>query len=307
MKIIFFGNDNNSLIVLDQLFKSGHNIVLVVTVEDKVRSRGTKKTKSIIKEFCLQKSINFTEEIPATSLIAQLRPDVIIVASFGKIIPKIIIDFPKYGSLNIHPSLLPKYRGPSPVITSLLNGDKVTGVSIISLDSGIDSGPLILQKKYTIPQNNDTQLLTQNLFTEGTKLILSLLAKPSEIFNSFPQDESKASMTKKILKKDGHINWSNPAQTILNQIRAIGHNPGTYSYLEGKKIKIHNADLYNHDIDGLSDGEIYSIKEDGNHLLLVKASDHIVNLLLVQPENRSKMTPQAYLSGYSNNIGKKLD
>jgi len=116
MKIIFFGNDNNSLIVLDQLFKSGHNIVLVVTVEDKVRSRGTKKTKSIIKEFCLQKSINFTEEIPATSLIAQLRPDVIIVASFGKIIPKIIIDFPKYGSLNIHPSLLPKYRGPSPVI-----------------------------------------------------------------------------------------------------------------------------------------------------------------------------------------------
>tara|TARA_B110000438_G_scaffold49828_1_gene50321 strand:+ start:780 stop:1703 length:924 start_codon:yes stop_codon:yes gene_type:complete len=307
MKIIFFGNDNNSLIVLEKLFKSGHIIGLVVTTEDKVRARGTKKSRSIIKEFCLDNSINFTEKIPSVSIINQIKPDVFIVASFGKIIPISILDLPEYGSLNIHPSLLPKYRGPSPVISAILKGDQVTGVSIISLDAGIDSGPIILQEKYTIVQQDSLELTTQNLFIEGTKLILDLLAKPSDIFNSIPQDESKASMTKKMLKEDGHINWSNSAQTILNQIRAISHNPGTYSYIEGKKIKIHNAEIYNQDIAGLSVGEIFSIKEDGQLLLLVKAHDHIVSILLIQPESRPKMTSHAYLSGHLNNIGKRLN
>jgi methionyl-tRNA formyltransferase len=307
MKIIFFGNDNNSLIVLDKLFKSSHSIELVVTSQDKVRSRGTKKSQSTIKEFCLQNSVSFTEKIPTASLIEQIKPDVFVVASFGKIIPKKVIDFPKYGSLNIHPSLLPKYRGPSPVISAILNGDKVTGVSIISLNSGIDSGPIILQKKYSIGQKDSLELITQNLFIDGTKLILNLLANPNDIFKSVPQDESKASATQKILKSDGHINWNNSAQTILNQIRAIGHNPGTYSYLDGKKIKIHNAEIYEQNIEGLNIGEIFSIRKDGQSFLLVKAFDHIINILLIQPESRPKMTAQAYLSGHLNDIGKKLD
>ena len=130
---------------------------------------------------------------------------------------------------------------------------------------------------------------------------------PNDIFNSFPQDEAAATMTKKILKEDGYINWNNSAQSILNQIRAIGPNPGTYSYLEGKKIKIHKAKIYNNDIKSLSAGEIYSLKEDGQSLLLVKAHDHIINILLIQPESRPKMTAQAYLSGHLNDIGKKLD
>ena len=307
MKIIFFGNDNNSLIVLGKLIESSHNIELVVTTEDKVRTRGAKKSSSIIKDFCVENSVNFTEKIPDSSLLNQIKPDVIIVASFGKIIPIKIINFPKYGTLNIHPSLLPKYRGPSPVVSSLLNGDNFTGVSIISLTAGIDSGPLILQKKYIICQEDSLGLVTENLFTEGTKLVLDLLDNPNDIFDSFPQDEATATMTKKILKEDGYINWNNSAQSILNQIRAIGPNPGTYSYLEGKKIKIHKAKIYNNDIKSLSAGEIYSLKEDGQSLLLVKAHDHIINILLIQPESRPKMTAQAYLSGHLNDIGKKLD
>ena len=138
MKIIYFGTDKYSELALDKIIKANNPISLVVTLPDSIRSRGNKKSPTPVKTFCEKQRINFTESMPTNEEIKKINPDIIIVASYGKIIPEFILNSSKYGAINLHPSLLPKYRGPSPVQTALINGDKETGTTIILLNKVID-------------------------------------------------------------------------------------------------------------------------------------------------------------------------
>ena len=323
MKIIFFGTDENARLVLQTLLISLHNILLVVTAPDKVRSRGTKKSPAPVKRFCVDNKISYSEEIPEVKDLNNLSPDIIIVASYGKIIPSEIINLPKYGSLNLHPSFLPKYRGPSPVHTAIKNGDESFGVSIIKLSEDIDAGPIIMQKEYA-PTDNweknapkkgpflnvfrpNTKLLTTSLFIEGAGQILNILEKPSVIKNAKEQDHSLAIMTKKIEKKEGHINWNKPKREIEDLIRAFNDgNNSSYSYLDGQRIKILNLGLaplkdYLKDASRLPERKVGSIVyfhqwQKSDPLIVTTKNDYIV-INELQLEGKAKISGEEFING----------
>ena len=168
MKIIYFGTDKYSELVLDKMIKAGNSIYLVVTLPDSIKSRGNKKSPTPIKAFCESKNINFKVNMPNKDEINNIKPDVIVVASYGKIIPEYILKNSKYGAINLHPSLLPKYRGPSPVQTAIINDEKISGTSIILLNETIDGGPIICQEKYKIKPEETYSEIIEKLFLLGS-------------------------------------------------------------------------------------------------------------------------------------------
>ena len=209
--------------------------------------------------------------------VKKLKPDLIIIASYGKIIPKKVLEIPKYGCLNIHPSLLPKYRGPSPIQTTILNGNKETGVTIMLIDEKIDHGPILAQQKWEIPNSRITYPeLSQKLAQLGVKLLIQTIPKwiKGEI-KTKPQDESKATYTKILKREDGKINWSKPDQEIEKQIRAFNPWPGTFTFIKHKskalRIKVLEAEIS---------------KE--NKLIIKK----------LQPEGKKPMTLEEFKRGY---------
>ena len=306
MKIIFFGTDENAKLVLRDLHLSSHNVVLAVTVSDKIRSRGTKKTPAPVKEYCLESKINCIDQMPEVSDLKNLGPDVIIVASYGRIIPNEIISLPEYGSLNLHPSFLPKYRGPSPVHTAIKNGDHITGVSIIVLSEELDAGPIVEQESHAIEEEDNLKILTENLFAKGSKIIQKLLDNPSKISKAKEQDHSFSTMTKKILKEDRHIDWNQPGRKIINHIRSLDDNNAAYSFLDGKRIKIYKASFS--DV-GVSPNYAFM----GNHHpdkprgflgidaranLVVTVDDGMVIVQELQLEGRNRIKGSEFARGY---------
>ncbi|MEA3272416.1 MAG: methionyl-tRNA formyltransferase [Patescibacteria group bacterium] len=191
----------------------------------------TPSLKALQKKFKVFQPKNITE-IPANT-------DIAVVAAYGHIIPKKILEIPKFGFLNIHPSLLPKYRGPSPIQNAILNGDKETGVSIMLLDKKMDSGPILAQKKVKINENETYETLRNRLAEIGAKLLIkTLLDYVSGKIKPKPQNHKKATYTKLLKREDGKIDWSKPAEEIERMVRAYHPWPGTWTELNGKRLKI---------------------------------------------------------------------
>jgi len=310
MKIIFFGTDKHSELVLDNIIRADNSVSLVVTLPDSIRSRGNKTSPTPIKTFCEKEKIAFKENLPTNEEIKKINPDIIIVASYGKIIPEFILNSPKYGAINLHPSLLPKYRGPSPVQTTLINGDKETGTTIIHLNKVIDGGPIICQEKYKIKSEETYADLIERLFLIGAKNINKILTKPSLIGKAKPQKEEEATHTKKIEKSDGYIDWNQEGNKIIQIVKALSEKPGTYSFIDGKKIKIHKASNYEK-----SDifNEPGQLNVGPNNDLKVSTSDGKITINELQLEGKKRMKAEDFILGYkvytSNNnkrIYKKL-
>ena len=196
MKIIYFGTDKYSELVLDKMIKAGNSIHLVVTLPDSIKSRGNKKSPTPIKAFCESKNINFKVNMPNKDEINNINPDVIVVASYGKIIPEYILNSSKYGAINLHPSLLPKYRGPSPVQTAIINDEKISGTSIILLNETIDGGPIICQEKYKIKPEETYSEIIERLFLIGAENINKVLTNTDLTSKARPQNEEEATHTK---------------------------------------------------------------------------------------------------------------
>ena len=231
LKIIFFGTPDFAMPVLEALVKNGYNV-------SHFRSKFL-KDEAIFDEF------------------KKLNPDLCVVAAYGKIIPKRYLEVPKYGFVNVHPSLLPKYRGPSPVQTAILNGDAETGTSIMVVDEKVDHGPILAQKTYNLPIRQaqgpefiEGQPTTYNLqaseelFELGAKLLIETLPKyVSGEIKPEPQDHGQATFTRMFTREDGRINWSNPPEEIYNRIRAFNPEPGTWTTWKGKTINIKRAEF----------------------------------------------------------------
>ena len=294
MKIIYFGTDNNSKIVLDDIVRFGVKTELVITPPDSIKSRGKNKLPTAIKEYCLENNLKYSHNIPSQKEIESLSPDLIIVASFGKIIPKTILDSPKYGAINLHPSLLPKHRGPSPVQTTLINDEKITGTSIILLSDIVDGGPIISQEKYKI-NNEYNNELTEKLFKIGSKLIKHILKNPKIIFDASYQIEKHATYTKKLNKTDGHINWNLESRSILQTIKALSENPGTFSFLDNKKIKFFKASILKNSIQNEDPG-VLGLNE--NNDLFVNTLNGKITLDEVQIEGKNKVKGSEFARGY---------
>lgn len=324
LKIVFMGTPDIAKLALERIYESGHEVLAVVTTPDTQKGRGMKLTYSPVKEYAIEKGFDLyqpekirknTEFIES---IKALEPDVICVVAYGKILPKSILEIPKYGCINIHPSLLPKYRGPAPIQWAVLNGDKTTGVSIMYLDEGMDTGDIILQEETTIGEKETTGELWSRVSIMGANLIVTALEQIEAGTAQRTKQEGEVSIAPMLGKEMSKIDWENQTgEEIRNLVRGLNPIMGTYSYLDGKKIKFWNVD-YMQNADVVKEFPeleeyLYKLKDvdpgtvlfsDSKKGLFIKVKDGIIKAIEIQPENSKRMNACDYLRGNAIEIGK---
>lgn len=307
MKIVFMGTPDFSKESLEALYNAKYEILAVVTNPDRPKGRGMKMIASPVKEFALEKVIKIYQPEKVRnneefiSEIKALKPDVICVVAYGKILPKEILEIPSKGCINVHGSLLPKYRGAAPIQWAVLNGDKKTGVTTMYMDVGMDTGDMILKQETQIGEDETTGELWERLSKIGGDLLVKTL---KEIENKTAprikqgDDFTMAPMLDKSMAK---IDWENKtALEIKNLVRGLNPIMGAYTFLNGKKIKFWKVDVAKDifadgDMEFMKNGTvIVSDKRDG---IYIKTKDGILKVLEVQGENAKKMPIQDYLRG----------
>lgn len=315
MKIIFFGSSEFSVPFLETIYKSDHEIAAVVTNTDKETGRGKKILPNPVKLKALELDLKYIEIKKMDDNFFQkllgLRFDGLVIVSFGHIIPENVIDLSNDNAINVHPSLLPKYRGPSPVASALINGDVETGVTIISIDAGLDTGNILAQTKFKISINDNKDILEKKLIAIGAPLLLSVLGLiDKDMIESFPQ-VGEASYTEIFNSNDLRIDWSLKASQIINKIRAFSSQPGAFTVLSNLRIKILNAveyDYYDEDVKADALGNEYFagaiIKADKNKGLIVKCGEsEALRILEVKVEGKNRISSYDFLNGYKLKTG----
>jgi methionyl-tRNA formyltransferase len=245
-RIVFMGTPQFAVPALEVLDEH-HEVVGVVTQPDRRAGRGRKVVPSPVKEAALARGLPIfqpanLQSVDALDHLAGWRPEVIVVFAFGQLLPRPVLDLPPYGCLNIHPSLLPRYRGPAPVAAAVLAGDRVTGVTIMRMDEGLDTGPILAQAEHPIAADDTTGSLTAKLAEQGGQLLIDTLAGwlAGEI-QAQPQDEALVTYCHHLKKGNGLLDWSQPAEYIDRQVRAYDPWPGTYTTWEGRRLKVLRA------------------------------------------------------------------
>lgn len=249
LKIVFLGSDDFSLPVLEGLRENQLNVFAVITETDKPTGRGGKIGQTEVKKYALKNDLPLFQPLDKeelTDIISQLQPDLLILASYGKIIPAEALAVPPYGSLNLHPSLLPRHRGATPIQSAILAGDKLTGVTLMQMVATVDAGKIVAQEKLALLAQDTTTSLRQSLSKIATDLLIKYLpAYLCARAKLTTQEPSHLTLTKKLDKQMGEINWENDPATIDRQIRALNPWPGTYTFLAGKRLKITKSHLEN--------------------------------------------------------------
>lgn len=304
MRIIYMGTPDFAVPALEKLVKSKHEVVAVFTQPDKPQGRKMIMTPPDVKVCAEKYSIpvyqpNTFKDEEAVKTVQDLLPDVIVVAAYGKILPKSVLDIPKYGCINIHGSLLPKYRGASPIQQSVLNGDKITGITTMLMDVGLDTGDILMQAETEIGENETSGELFDRLALMGGDVLMDTLsALENGEITPKKQDESLASHTVKIDKSACPIDFSKTAQEIHNQIRGLNPWPVATTKIAGKNVKIHSSRLCKNN--GKA-GTILSVKP-----LIVACGEQSIEICQLQPEGKKSMTAQAFTAGHKLEIGETV-
>ena len=247
MRIVFMGTPAFAIPVLSALLDAGYDVVGVYTQPDKASGRGRRVVATPVKQLAQDRELPVFQPASLKSQhaqleIASLSPDVIVVAAYSQFLPPDTLDLPPLGCLNVHPSLLPRYRGPSPVASAVLDGVAVTGVTIIKLDEGMDSGPIIASRETPVGPQENVASLTTRLFQIGASLLVEILpAWAEDRIQAQPQDGPQATITKRLSKKDGEIDWPLSATGIARQVLAYHPWPGSYTRWRGKQLNIVEA------------------------------------------------------------------
>ncbi len=293
MRIIFMGSPSFSVAPLLSLIKTGYNIVAVYTKSPKPAGRGQKITKTPVHLIADKNNINVCTPVSFKAndeieLFRSLRPDVVIVVAYGLILPKTLLTIPKYGCINIHPSLLPRWRGAAPVQRTILAGDKKTGVTIMQVDEHLDTGPIFMQRNIDIGENDNYQTLHDKLSVLGSDLLLEVL---NDIDKLIPvkQCSNEASYANKI--EDYRIYLHDSAEIACRKIRAL--YPKAFFYLDGKRVKILDANYY----EDKQDTELGTIINCNMHIKLNNYSVLVPKIL--QMEGKTQCTVQDFIRGYS--------
>ena len=309
MRVIFMGTPDFAKESLEAIYNARHEILAVVTNQDKPKGRGMKMIPTPVKEFALEKELKIFQpekvknNTDFINEIKKLNPDIICVVAYGKILPKEILEIPKLGCINVHASLLPKYRGAAPIQWAILNGDKTTGVTTMYMDEGMDTGDMILKKEVEIADNETTGELWNRLSKIGGELLVETLEQIQS--GTVPREKQGEDFTvaPMLNKEMAKIDWDNKSATeIKNLIRGLNPIMGAYSYLNGKKLKFWKVDIANslniivdNDIDIIKNGTVLvSNEKDG---LYIKAKDGIIRVLEIQGENAKRMNINDYLRG----------
>lgn len=297
MKIVFFGTPDFAVPSLDILHKSNHEVAAVVTAPDKERGRGRKVKYTAVKEYALENNIpvlqpeKMKDETFFNSL-KEISADLFVIVAF-RILPEKIFMMPKYGSFNLHGSLLPKYRGAAPIQRAIMNGDKTTGLTTFFLEEKVDTGNIIKTIELNIEREDDLGTLHDKMSEAGAKLVLETVNLiDSGSYELKKQDDSLASPAPKITKETCEIDWNLPAETIFNQIRGISPFPGAFFTHDGKIYKVYKSETA--DEKNLAPGEIKTTKEN----IYVGCGTGSLSLEVIQPEGRKRMTAAEFLRGY---------
>ena len=310
MKIVFMGTPDFARDSLKAVVEAGHDVKLVVTNPDKPKGRGMKMIPSEVKEYALEKGLNIEQPLKVRNnpefveKLKNINPDVICVVAYGKIIPKEILDIPRLGCINVHGSLLPKYRGAAPIQWAVLNGDKETGVTTMFMDEGMDTGDMIEKEVVKIGDNETTGELWDRLSIVGANLLvktLKLLENGEATRKKQPEKFTVAPMLKKEIAK---IDWKNYSSKKIKDL-ARGLNPfmGAFSYLNDKKIKIWKVEIVEEKYD-VDPGTV--VVSDSKNGLVISTIDGAVSVLDIQGENARRMGILDYLRGNNILVGEKF-
>lgn len=300
MRIVFFGSPASALPSLRKLLESGHSVECVVTQPDRPAGRGRKVAMSAVKAFAVERGIPVLEpekirkDEEAAERLRELRAEVQIVVAYGQIIPESIIDFPPHRTLNVHFSLLPRYRGASPVQWAVLNGDSKTGVTIIRLNAKMDEGDILAARETDILAGETARDLETRLAEMGADLLLQTLAAVDRIV-PVPQDHSRATLAPKIRKEDGLIDWSADAAAIDRKVRAFTPWPSAFSFLNGRRIRILRGRIRNDPAESGLPGTILESGKSG--LAVVCGARSVYEISTLQPEARKAMDAHAFSIG----------
>lgn len=309
MKIIYFGSTEDSIYTLDILRANKFEILDIFTKKSKSSGRGLKKGSSLIENYAFENNISIKTPITLRNdsdlikYFMSTNVDIFVVSSYGLFIPREILDLPKYGAINIHPSLLPKYRGPSPVSSAILNGEKTTGVTIMQLDENMDTGPILQQSKEVVIDIDDSASMLQNkLFKLGTNMLPNILIN---IFQNkqkaFLQNEHEASVTKLIKKIDGRIDWNTKDTEIIRKVRAYDKWPGTFTFWKDKRIKI--IDIKITQISSTTDpGHVFFLEKK----IFISTKNNLIEITKIQLENKKIMSSAEVINGYAELNGSYL-
>ncbi len=310
MKILFMGTPDFAIPTLKALYESGEDIVGVITQPDKPKGRGYTLTPPPVKQFALENGLDVYQ--PSTlkdeefaELLARLAPELIVVVAFGKILPKSVLDFPKYGCINVHGSLLPKYRGAAPMQRAIIDGEKVTGVTIQHMDVGIDTGDMLLKSEVEITDDDNFESVHDKLAVCGADALIKTvqLIKNGDAKRE-KQDDSRSTYAAKIEKSDCLLDFSKSAEELHNLIRGLSPIPLSFTHTpDGKLLKITSARIA--DRDSVSDKPAGSVVALDGEIVIACGKGKIA-LTGVLPEGKGRMTAAEFIRGRKVNIGDVL-
>jgi methionyl-tRNA formyltransferase len=308
-KVIFMGTPAFAVASLERLAESDSlEIIAVYTQPDREVGRGQKIGESPVKKFAMSRGLRIMQPVSlknadAVSQMEALSPDVAVVSAYGKIIPETFLALPKYGCLNIHPSLLPKYRGATPIPSAILNGETVTGISVMLLDPGMDTGPVLKQREEVISGGDTAETLSERLAKAGAELLMDVLPAWLEgKIVPMPQDDSQATYTKVISKEDGKIDWDTGAIDIWRRIRAFQPWPGCFTTWEGRNLKI--AGALPLDMPSSEPGKVILV--EGPVSVGIECGRGVLGLTRVQMEGKKQMSVEEFIRGQADFVGSKV-
>jgi methionyl-tRNA formyltransferase len=306
VRIVFIGTPEFAATVLGHLLRSPHKVLAVVTQPDKAAGRGHRVAVPPVKQLALEQQIPVLQletfrsnEVVET--LASFEPELIIVAAFSLILPPKVLSLPKFGCLNVHPSLLPRHRGPSPVAGAILHGDELTGATIMLMDAGLDTGPILAQEKVGVSFMDTTGSLSSRLADVGARLLLETMPRwlAGEL-KAQPQDESQATYSELISSKDAEIDWRLSAVELWRRVRAYNPCPSCHTWCQGKRIRIHRA-IPLGDAKGARPGEVIILPEPPG--VGAATGQGVLGLCELQQEGKRPMSADEFIRGKRDFIG----
>ncbi len=309
MRLVFCGTPQFAVPTLQALLHAGHTVELVLSQPDRRSGRGLEVQVSPVKQFAARSSlplaqpekIRHNDELK--DQLSSIAPDAIIVVAYGRLIPQWMLALPRYGNLNLHASLLPKYRGAAPIQWAVANGESETGVTIMRIDEGLDTGAILLQERVPILSGQTSVELAPTLSTTGAELMVkTLTGLEADTLHPVPQDNTQATLAPILAREDGCIDWGSKAAQIYNRWRGFQPWPGVFSYFRGRKIIFHEirvAGLQEQAAAGTllrHEGQVFAACADGTWLELIE----------VQMEGRRRMAAGAFINGASIASGERL-
>jgi methionyl-tRNA formyltransferase len=311
LRIVFMGTPDFAVAVLEKLKQTGYDVVAVITQPDRPRGRGQKVTFSPVKKKALEMGLDVLQPARVRDedfikVLQGLKPDLLVVAAYGQILPREVLNIPKFGCLNVHASLLPHYRGAAPVQRAIMDGQKKTGVTIMLMNEGLDTGDILAQEEVEIPLDMDFGQLYDLLAKVGADLLIKTIPlwQAGEL-SPQPQAEMEASYAALLKKDDEKIDWTNPVEMIYNQIRGLSPKPGAYTVFKGNPLKIKEGAIYSGEgLQALAGTVLCIVKGQG---FVVQAGKGSLLIKQVQPMGKKVMSAQSFINGYHLEVGDIFD